>query len=358
MNRRAAGWLAVAVAVAVGGVGAWRAGAFHTDSGAPGAASGSAPPPATQPVLRRDLSQMTTVNATLGYAGSYSVTAQGSGMLTWLPSAGQVIQQGQVLYRVDNGIPVPLLYGSVPGWRALSQGDAGADVGQLNHDLVSLGFATAADISAPGWDYYSWETASGVEQMEEHLGVSSPPGSLSLGSVVFEPGALRVTAVTGGLGEPAAGHVLAATSDQHVVTIPLNVGMQSEVAIGDAVTVTLPDESVAPGIISAVGKVASGSGSTATIPVTVRLTHPQAAGSLDQAPVTVGITTAHVRNALVVPVSSLLAQSGGGYAVEVTSAGSARHLVPVSVGIFDDTDGLVQVTGALTPGQRVVVPAT
>jgi hypothetical protein len=42
----------------------------------------------------------------------------------------------------------------------------------------------------------------------------------------------------------------------------------------------------------------------------------------------------------------------------VTSAGGARHLVPVTVGIFDDADGLAQVTGALTPGQHVVVPAT
>jgi hypothetical protein len=32
--------------------------------------------------------------------------------------------------------------------------------------------------------------------------------------------------------------------------------------------------------------------------------------------------------------------------------------VPVTPGIFDDNSGLVQVTGALTPGQRVVVPAT
>ena len=29
--------------------------------------------------------------------------------------------------------------------------------------------------------------------------------------------------------------------------------------------------------------------------------------------------------------------------------------MPVTVGIFDDTDGLVEVTGALTPGQHVVV---
>jgi hypothetical protein len=32
--------------------------------------------------------------------------------------------------------------------------------------------------------------------------------------------------------------------------------------------------------------------------------------------------------------------------------------VPVSVGLTDDANGLVQVTGALTPGQRVVVPAS
>jgi hypothetical protein len=30
----------------------------------------------------------------------------------------------------------------------------------------------------------------------------------------------------------------------------------------------------------------------------------------------------------------------------------------VTTGIFDDTDGLVQVTGNLTPGQRVVVAAS
>ena len=33
-----------------------------------------------------------------------------------------------------------------------------------------------------------------------------------------------------------------------------------------------------------------------------------------------------------------------------------RRLVPVTLGLFDDTAGLVQVTGNLTPGERVVVP--
>jgi multidrug efflux pump subunit AcrA (membrane-fusion protein) len=92
--------------------------------------------------------------------------------------------------------------------------------------------------------------------------------------------------------------------------------------------------------------------------VYVKLTDPGAAGSLDQAPVTVNITTASAKNALVVPVGALLAQSSGGSAVEVLGAGNTRRLVPVITGIFDDADGLVQVTGALVPGQRVVVPAS
>ena len=135
-----------------------------------------APPPATQAVAREDLSSVVPVDATLGYAGSYTVLGQGGGTLTWLPSAGRVIGQGQVLYRVDNGSPVVLLYGPVPDWRTLHEGLTGADVTQLNHDLVALGYADGADISALGWDYFSWETAYGIQRMESALGVASPAG--------------------------------------------------------------------------------------------------------------------------------------------------------------------------------------
>jgi multidrug efflux pump subunit AcrA (membrane-fusion protein) len=358
-RRRAVAMVLVLVVLGAGaatGI-AWRAGPFgsHGSSGTgPGA-----PPPATQPVLQEDLSSTTPVTATLGYAASYSVRGQGGGTLTWLPSAGQVIRQGQVLYRVDNGTPVVLLYGSVPAWRTLDTGLTGADVTQLNHDLVALGYASSSDVSVLGWDYFSWETAYGVQRLESALGVSSPPGSLPLGSVVFEPEAIRITSVLGSLGGPGAGPVLAATSDRHVVTVPLSTAQETEVAVGDPVSVTLPDGASTPGTISSVGAVASGMADNATIQVTVMLTHPSAAGTLDQAPVTVYITTASSPGpVLAVPVGALLAQSSGGYSVEVIGAENTRRLVPVTAGIFDDNSGLVQVTGALTPGEQVVVPAT
>ena len=70
------------------------------------------------------------------------------------------------------------------------------------------------------------------------------------------------------------------------------------------------------------------------------------------------ITTDIVRDALVVPVNALLSLAGGGYAVEL-AADEVRRLVPVSLGLFDDSDGLVQITGAgIRAGQHVVVPAT
>jgi len=185
--------------------------------------------------------------------------------------------------------------------------------------------------------------------------------------VVFEPEALRVAQVTGHLGGQANGPVLAATSDRQMVTVALDASAQSEVKAGDRVSVTLPDGTTTPGVVSSVGTVAAatsgqgqspGQGTTTTIPVQVKLTHPGAAGTLDQAPVTVYLTTASVKNALAVPVTALVAQSPRGYVVEVAGPGNTRRWVPVTPGIFDGNAGLVQVTGALAPGQRVVVAAS
>ena len=366
MNRRRR-WVAGIAVIAVLGaavvVAGWRAGVFSaarpSEAGGPGGAAS-----ATAQVVRENITATTPVAATLGYAGSYTVLGQGGGTLTSLPPTGQVIRQGQVLYRVDNGSPVVLLYGRVPAWRALDEGISGTDVSQLNRDLVALGYASRTVVAAVGWDYYSAETAYGVQRLEEGLGVSFPPASLSLGEVVFEPGAIRVTQVSGRLGGPASGPLLAATSDRHVVMIPLDVSQQSEVRAGDAVTVTLPDGTTTPGLVSSVGTVAttsgsgSGQGPVTTVPVRVKLTDPGAAGALDQAPVTVYITTASARDVLAVPVTALQARSPGGHVVEVIGPGNSRRYVPVTPGIFDDNSGLVQVTGTLAPGQRVVVASS
>jgi Putative peptidoglycan binding domain/HlyD family secretion protein len=327
------------------------AGAGHAGGGA--AASGY--PTALSTVTRELLQSRTSVSATLGYAGSYQVAGHGGGTITWLPAPGQVIRQGQVLYRVGNGTPVVLLYGRVPAWRALSEGMHGADVRQLNRALVALGCATRSQLD-PASKYFTAGTAYALEKLQARLGLPQT-GTLPLGQAVFLPSAIRVTTVSASLGAPAAGTVFAATSARHVVTIALDAAQQSQVKAGDKVTITLPTGRVTPGVVSSVGKVATG-GNNPTITVTVTLNHPKAAGALDQAPVTVSITTATAKNALVVPVNALLARVSGGYAVEEVTAGR-HHLVPVTLGLFDDAAGLVQVTGpGLAAGQRIVVPAS
>jgi peptidoglycan hydrolase-like protein with peptidoglycan-binding domain len=313
-------------------------------------------------VERRSLSSQTPVDGTLGYAGNYSIVNHRSGTITSLPAVGQIVKQGQTLYRID-GFPVILLYGSTPAYRDLRQGESGADVQQLNAALVALGYASEAELS-PSADKFGWRTRVAVKKLQADLGVEQT-GMLALGTVVFQPRAVRITVVSGTLGAPAGpGALLTATSTRHQVSIQLDAAQQSEVKVGDPVTITLPDSTTTHGRVSSVGKVAStpsngSDSSTPTIEVKIRLLHQAAAGQLDQAPVVVLITTASVKNALVVPVNALLALAGGGYAVEAVNAAGVHRLVPVTLGQFDDADGLVQVSGSgLWAGQRIVVPAS
>jgi hypothetical protein len=343
---------------------------FDSGGGNSPGESGSATSLAT--VQRRSLSRQTQFNGTLGYAGSYTVIAQAHGTVTWLPKIGQVIHDGQVVYRVDQA-PVVLLYGSIPAYRILAQGATtadrtGADVAQLNHGLVALGYVDRSDVDST-WDEFNWATRVGVEKLQAHLGVDQT-GELSLGDVVFLPTASRVTTLEASLGAPATGPVLTASSTARTVSVALAPDLQSGLKKGDRVTITLPDGSTTPGRVTSVGTVASapsnssggsdgpgGPDSGPTIPVHIRPTHPRAAGSLDQALVEVSITSQSVHNVLAVPVAALLARSGGGYAVEVVDGDRTHHLVRVTPGLFDDAVGLVQVSGpGLTAGQRVVVP--
>ncbi len=384
---RRRGWAAavvVAVLAAAGVTGADAAGVFRP---ARPAVSSSGYATGTATVTRGSLTGQTQENGTLGDAGSYTVlvpassgsgggsagaTPSGSaaGTFTWLPSAGETIRQGQSIYQV-NGTQVVLLYGSVPAYRTLSEGMTGTDVTQLNADLVTLGYTTAAALGPrSGWDYFSAETAQALDLLQAHLGLSVT-GTLPLGQAVFLPGAIQVTGLGAGAvpgGAATAGStVLTASSLTPVVTVSMDASLETEVAVGSKVSVTLPDGSVTPGVISSVSTASasassssSGSGngngsSTPTITVVVSLSDPKAAGSLNQAPVELTITTGSASNVLIVPVDALLAQPGGGYAVEVTGPGG-HHLVGVTPGLFDDAAGTVRVTGKLTPGQRVVVP--
>ena len=292
-------------------------------------------------------------------ATSYDPTSK----YTALPVVGAVINPGQPLWSVD-GRPVPLLPGTLTPWRRFNAGmSPGADVAALDHALIDLGDGDGLNVA----DTFTDATAAAIERLQASLGLTRT-GNLTLGSVIFEPTAVRVTAVHPLVGNSVGGNqpVLDVTSTTPVVNIALAVDKTSRVKVGDPVSVSLPDGTTGEGMITALGTVAtnttpSGNGTTttsATVNVTVSLTKASAAGSLDQAPVTVNITNNSVHQVLAVPTTALLALAGGGEAVEVVEPDGTHQLVGVTTGIFDDQSGLVQIRGSgLAAGQQVVAAA-
>ena len=94
----------------------------------------------TAPVERGNLTSTVSVYGTLGYrarpdGSPYAVINQTQGIYTKLPSVGDEVGCGDVLYRVDDH-PVVLLCGSTPAYRSLSEGDTGPDVAELNANLM------------------------------------------------------------------------------------------------------------------------------------------------------------------------------------------------------------------------------
>jgi peptidoglycan hydrolase-like protein with peptidoglycan-binding domain len=332
---------------------------FHDNNPAKTSVSDNGYPTSITTVAEGALSSRISADGTLEYTTSggadYSVVNQASGTFTKLPRAGAVFSRGQVLYRVSNE-PVILLYGDTPVYRSLSEGDTGPDVRELNRNLVALGYAASTELD-PDSDYFSYETAYALELLQYKLG-EEETGSLNEGQAVFLPGQVRIASVSATLGTSAGpgSPIMQATAPNRQVVVELDASEQTEVNVGDQVQITLPDGNNTPGVVSSIGTVATSGSSGATLPLYITLDHPKAAGSLDQAPVTLEITTAAVKHALIVPIDALLARSGGGYTVETVNAQGVHKLVAVSLGTFDDAAGTVQVTGDLRPGERIVVP--
>jgi hypothetical protein len=361
-RRRVAPWLVALALALAAGIAVVVIDPFAGGGNGNGGVRDNGYPTSLATVTRGSLSSQTEVGGTLGYAAQpdgnpYQVIGQASGTFTSLPSSGQMIGCGRVLYRVTDS-PVVLLCGGTPAYRSLSEGESGPDVRELNRNLVALGYATSAELD-PSSDYFSTETAYALERLQAKLGVD-PTGSLNEGRAVFLPGPLRITKVTATLGTGASpgAPVAQVSTTRRQVVVELDAAQQASVKAGDRVVITLPNNQSTPGVVARVGTVASSSASGTTIPVQIAPLDPRVTGTLDQAPVQVQITIASVRDALIVPVDGLLALAGGGYAVETVDAHGRHELVAVTPGLFDDADGLVQVSGSLSAGERLVVPAT
>src|SRR5580704_6824628 len=215
--------------------------------------------------VKGDRAQVSSAEKALASAKSSLSTARSAAALygqsstfTKLPSVGQVFTRGQSLYEIS-GQSVVLLYGSVLPTRAFIAGmSAGSDVGELNANLDTLGYEQGLT-----GDTFSAGTSAAIRAFQSAHGLSVT-GELLLGSVVFEPGPVRVTSVTPTVGATVMpGPVLGITSTARQVTIALDAAQQASVKVGDAVTITLPDNQTTPGRITYVSSVATAPSSKA-----------------------------------------------------------------------------------------------
>ncbi len=323
-------------------------------------------PTATAAVTRGTVTEQVQIGGTLGFDESYTAVHQGTpGVLTTLPAPGDVVARGARLYAV-NSRPVRLLYGATPAYRDLGRGmTKGADVRQLEQNLVDLGMDPDRDIDVD--TRFTAATSAAVRRWEASWGLPSwrRDGRLTRDEVVFLPGPLRVREVRVVLGTTVApdATVLTATSTRRVITAQVSADRQQLVRVRDRVRVSLTGADPLQGSVLRIGRVATapqqqdstqGGEAPATVTVVVGVTLPPGSPTLDQAPVRLGITTATRRNVLMVPVTALLARSGGGYQVRLADG----EFVEVEPGLFDDSAGSVEVTGDLQAGDQVEVPAT
>jgi peptidoglycan hydrolase-like protein with peptidoglycan-binding domain len=317
-------------------------------------------PYALAKISKGDLSATTQQNGKLGYAGDYQLVNKASGTVTDLPAAGDVIDSGKPLYRIE-GEPVLLLKGAyVPVYRALTKGLRGLDVKQLNAALVDLKYATKAQID-PTSDYYSASTYAAVYRMQQALGLKKT-GGVPLGQVLFVPldkaRIIKVNAAVGGSVGPGQA-VLEVSSTDRQASLQLNAAQQAQVKVGDQVTLTLPNSQTTPGEVASIGKIATTVGDTTTVDVAIKLLKPEDTGSFDQTPVQIAIISETAKDVLSVPVNALLALAGGGYAVEIVDAAGAHTLVRVQTGLVDNSNGRIEISGSgLSEGETVVVPAS
>lgn len=146
-----------------------------------------------------------------------TVPAGRTGVLTWLPAAGSVIESGDVIARVDE-IPTVALEGDLPMYRTLRDGVEGTDVQQLEQALVVLGFDPDETVTID--DEFTSATESMVERWQEDLGVEET-GRISMGDIIFAPLPAQVVSQQSGVGaNVSSGTTILTTSGGELLSGP------------------------------------------------------------------------------------------------------------------------------------------
>ncbi len=184
---------------------------------------------------------------------------------------------------------------------------------------------------------------------------------------------LLVSTVIARVGDLASGPVVEWTGATVHARASVTRSQQASLTVGDQVEVSLPGGSRAEGKIASIGSTSAGAApdeqgevpddgqgevGADLVTVWVTLEEQRAVAGLVGAEVQMEVTSASVEDALVVPVTALVALAEGGYAVEKVTADSppgTGELVPVDVGLV--AEARAQISSAeIHAGDEVLVP--
>jgi peptidoglycan hydrolase-like protein with peptidoglycan-binding domain len=266
--------------------------------------------------------------------------------VTSIIAVNTAIQQGGVLYTVD-GAPVVALDGALPAWRSLSTTSVdGADVAQLEADLVALGYDPGQKVTVD--DHFDSATRTMVKAWQQGLGVVVT-GKVTLGSVVFLPSSTSVSAVVRAVGDKVSDGdtVLTLATPTQVVLIDVPTGDEAQV---------VPGLSVGIGQIQGtVSQLRSANRNGTVVVEAVVAPATPIANATNGTSVKVKLTLQNQTGVLIAPAATLVSRLDGTYAVQQkTTDGTTKWLTVELLGV---SGGNVAIRGTdLTEGTVLLLP--
>ncbi|WKZ82719.1 MAG: peptidoglycan-binding domain-containing protein [Acidimicrobiia bacterium] len=322
------------------------------------------PQPVTVPVQLVRITNQVVTRGTLGFDSLGTLSAadvEVSGLLpviTWLPEAGTIINEGDVVYEIA-GRPAIVLPGEFPLFRTATAGATGKDIAVLQEALTQLGL-----YDGPTNGIYGRATRDAIQMLYESQGYSPLPGRpaprteiLIVATVPFRVGDLRAR-----VGDIAAGPILEISGVELGIDTAVSLDEVDYLAVGDSGTVEVGIGLTA--IEAIVTEIATRPGTQGAGPdeVFVRLTPVQRDLEVQgPQPVRIRIeieSRSTPEPVLAVPLAALFSRGDSRTYVTVVTPAGVTSDVEVLTGL-SSPDGMVEVdpvvVGQLTVGDLVIV---
>jgi peptidoglycan hydrolase-like protein with peptidoglycan-binding domain len=142
----------------------------------------------TVQVSTQDLVEEVEWSGSLSSGLTVDIAAPRAGVVIDVAVTGGIIERGDVVMVIDNE-PLVALFGEIPMWRELKEGDVGGDVHQLEANLVHLGYDPDGEVTID--DEFTSTTAEMVERWEAALGIDVT-GKVPMARVMVLPGATEL----------------------------------------------------------------------------------------------------------------------------------------------------------------------